>query len=69
MVCPQSLVHTEQMQGNIQTRGTLNIQNNDRGKTRWPGDQDKQVILVQSKMIHSPRLDKKHAWRDLHCEK
>ena len=39
---------------------------NDRGKTRRLGNLDKQVILVQSKMIHPAQLDKKHAWRDQH---
>lgn len=47
--------------GDIQTKDTTNIQATDCGKTRQPGDQDKQVILVQSKMKHPASLDKKHA--------
>ena len=47
--------------GDIQTKNTTNIQVTDRVKTRLPGDQNKQVILVQSKMKHPASLDKKHA--------
>lgn len=47
--------------GYIQTKDTTNIQATDRVKTRLPGDQNKQVILVQSKMKHAASLDKKHA--------
>lgn len=47
--------------GDIQTKDTTNIQVTDRVKTRLPGDQNKQVILVQSKMKHAASLDKKHA--------
>ena len=47
--------------GDIQTKDTTNIKVTDRVKTRLPGDQNKQVILVQSKMKHAASLDKKHA--------
>lgn len=47
--------------GDIQTKNTTNIQVTDRVKTRLPGDQNKQVILVQSEMKHAASLDKKHA--------
>ena len=35
--------------GDIQTKDTTNIQATDRGKTRRPGDRDKQVILYNQK--------------------
>ena len=50
---------------NIHTQDTTNIQNTDRGKMGWPGDRDKQVMLIQSKMKHSARLTKKQARGDL----
>ena len=44
---------TQQMNiGDIQTQDTTNTQNADRGKMRRPGDQNKQVMLKQSKMKH-----------------
>ena len=33
--------------GNIQTEDTTSIQNTDVGQTRWKGDQDNYVMLIQ----------------------
>ena len=52
--------------GDVQKLDTTNIQKTDREKTGRPGDRDKQVMLMQSKMKLSARLTKNHAMGDLH---
>ena len=53
VVCTQSLLHNEQTQAIFKHKTQKNIQNTNRGKTPRPGNQDKQIILMQSKMKHS----------------
>ena len=66
MVCPQSLVHSEQTQAIFknktqQTFGKL-IKENHAGQAT----KTKQVKLMKSKMKHSARLDKKFLCSDLY---
>ena len=57
VVCPQSLLHRKQT-SNIQIQDTNN-QNTNREKTHQPGNKNKQVMLMQSTIKYSARLDKK----------
>ena len=46
--------HTQRTSaGDIQTKDTTNIQNIDPRKIGRPDDQDRQAMLIQSKMKHS----------------
>ena len=49
MIYPQSLVHNERMLAIFKYK-TTNILNTDLGKTRWPGEQDKQVMMMKLKI-------------------
>ena len=44
--------------GNIQTQDKINIHNTDQGKLRWPHDCNKQLILVQSKILKMDEMYK-----------
>ena len=53
-------------EGDIQTQGTLDIQEADQSKTVQTNQQGKQLMLMQSRMKLLVQVDKKLARRYLH---
>ena len=59
MIYPQSLVHNERMLAIFKYK-TTNILNTDLGKTRWPGEQDKQVMMMKLKIKQRKWIKRRH---------
>ena len=59
MIYPQSLVHNERMLAIFKYK-TTNILNTDLGKTRLPGEQDKQVMMMKLKIKQRKWIKGRH---------